>query len=414
MRWLTFARVSSQRIGSLLAVVASGSDSRPTNLEGITRLYEPTLRHPVVIPPERAIHVHEYLNRQHLWERYRSLKKTDAAAIAGSEIQIQDLWLSDPSLPSASGAITDRVLDEPPQLAAALRLVRGENYTLTDRGKAFRLAGETEVTSIREKNIDTNPFLLSSTSRLFSLWTFLEEDFDFLRASYAIQLDSLGSTFTRMDFAMRLDEACDQLRQAWVRRVRTGKDRERLVRLAEIQEKIRDIRAEKDSGQLATWGGGRTPDQLATIRLEPLVDIGLLGRARFDYDYTISDAQRTFFTEMIDSESANEFLDHRLFHAFLTAMEVEPTPIGKDEIWSRIKIAHAAVRSRLGYASFKEVVVLAMSVMANERLGPCFELQDGIDVIQEQQKEQPRAVRFGVTRGGGLTYIKIAESAKGA
>src|SRR5262249_13559976 len=139
MRWLSFARGSSQRVGSLLAVVSASSDARPVSLEGITRAYEPLLRRTIRVPEEQIAEVSTYLNRQHLWERYPSLRNADANALVGARIQVQDYWLADPSMPSASGAITERVTMEPPQLAAALRLLRTENYTLTDRGKAMRV-----------------------------------------------------------------------------------------------------------------------------------------------------------------------------------------------------------------------------------------------------------------------------------
>jgi hypothetical protein len=412
VRWLPYARVSSQRAGSVLAVLCAASDARATSLEGISRAYDPLLRRGVRVTEERSADVRTYLHRQHLWERYPSLSKADANALVGAEIQVQDHWLADPSLPSASGAITDQVTDEPPQLAAALRLLRGENYTLTDRGKALRAAIGDSVESFRRGDIARNPFLLSAGARLFLLYVILEEDFDFLSAAYGSQLPDIGESFTRMDFALRLDEACDDLRAVWVRRVRSGTDRERVARLGELALKIRQVRLERSSRKLQTWGGGRTPDQLATVRLEPLVDIGLLGRARFDYTYSMSADQRRYFEEMTGAESADIFLQQNMFGSYLRAIGIVSESISSEEIWERIRDGHAALQSTLGYASFKEVVVLAMARLADERLGPCFELQDGIDVIKEQAQLQPRSVRFGVTRGGGLTYVKIAESGR--
>jgi hypothetical protein len=370
------------------------------------------LRRGVRVPEERAADIHTYLNRQHLWERYRSLKKADGSALVGAEIQTQDHWLADPSLPSASGAITDRVTDEPPQLAAALRLLRTENYTLTDRGKAMRLVMQGAVETIRRGDIGRNPFLLSPGARLFFLYTLLEEDFDFISAAYRTQLPDISETFTRMEFALRLDEACDQLRASWVRRVRSGTDRERVIRLGELAQKIREVREEKATRKLETWGGGRTPDQLATVRLEPLVDVGLLRRERFDYVYSMTTNQRRCFEELAGTDSADDFLQRILFRSYLSSLGVVPEKTAPEEIWERIKDAHASLRSTLGYASFKEVVVLAMARLADERLGPCFELQDGIDVIKEQARIHPRSVRFGIRRGGGLTYVKIAESGR--
>ena len=81
-----------------------------------------------------------------------------------------------------------------------------------------------------------------------------------------------------------------------------------------------------------------------------------------------------------------------------------------EEIWERVRTAYSMLKSALGFASFEEVALLAIGQLLNESLGDrYFEVGDGLRVIQDRQKAEPRRVRFGVRRGGGLTYMKIVE-----
>src|SRR5262245_13318875 len=118
LRWIPFSRVSMQRAGVLAIVTAAASDARPTNLEGIARTYAATLRQPVVVPEDERDRVSRYLREQRLWKRYPSFRE-EVGLPQGATVELQDVWLADPRLPAATGAITDDVIDEPPQLAAS-------------------------------------------------------------------------------------------------------------------------------------------------------------------------------------------------------------------------------------------------------------------------------------------------------
>lgn len=411
LRWLSYARVSSQRVGSLAAVVAGASDSRPTSVDGLTTSYYRLLTQGVPIPPLAGDHVKEYLTQQHLWERYRQLRTRQAAELVGERIQLQDLALADPRVPSASGAITTKVSDEPPQLAVALGLLRAGNYTLTDRGRALKESHPAAIRELQSGNTDVNPFLVAQGSAFLITYYLLDSDFDFLQAAYHVNESLLAGSFTRMAFALQLDRACERLVKRSGPVARTSEDLQKLARLRELAAKIRAVREQKAEGNLETWGGGRTPDQLATLRLEFLVDVGLLSRkGRFDYRYEASEFQLGFIKELLNAPNADDFLHLRLCQAFLGARgHVEARALSQPEIWEYLRAAFVRLRSAMGYASSVDVVLLAIADLLNEGTGSYFELQDGIDVIKAQHLLHPRAVRFGVARGGGLTYVKITE-----
>jgi hypothetical protein len=397
-----------QRAGALIAVTAAASDTRPTSLEGIARAYSSNIRRRVRVPSPAMDDVARYLRELRLWERYAAIRHSDSLP-ADAEIELQDLWLADPRIPSATGAITDEVIDEPPQLAESMRLIRANNFTRTDRGRALlALLSDDEqralATGQASDEAQANLFLLSLGVRCFVAYALLDADFEFVQAAY--EAIPRGQQFTRAQFADHLNEACRTLRQRWVRRARSGAERRLLTRLDEWAKLIDRPRL---SGK--KWGGGRPPDQLATLRLEPYVDIGVVTRlSRSAYRYELSPAQQAFFNELIAVDNADDFLRHRLFGGLLETFGERPHEVGDEEIWERVRTAYSMLKSALGFASFEEVALLAIGQLVNESRGHSyFEVGDGLRVIRDRQKAEPRRVRFGVRRGGGLTYMKIVE-----
>lgn len=404
LRWISFSRVSMQRPGALVAV-AAGASERPTDLAGITRAYAPLLQRSIAVPPDRANDVVTYLRELRLWKRYGRLREADALPVNAS-VQLQDLWLADPRVPSATGAITDDVVDEPPQLAATLRLIREKNFTLTDRGKALlatalpprRDAPDQEVVS-------SNLFLLNPGARAVFLYALLDADADFLGSAYRCAAPTDETEFTRASFADQLNDACRDLKSRWVRRVRTGTERKLLMRLDELAAEIDKPR---ESGK--RWGGGRPPDQTATVRLEPYVDLGLITKlSRSAYHYRISGTQREFFDAVVSADDADGFLDRALFGTYLKGVGITPSVPSDDVIWERIVEAYRTLRSPLGFAAFREVAVLAIARLLDEGAGSFFEVADAVRLLRAKRAEDPRALRFGVARGGALTYMKLVE-----
>jgi hypothetical protein len=393
----------------LLAITAAASESRATTLDGISRSYADLLRKLVPVSGDREEPVLRYIADQRLWKRYPELHDSSKARrLEGvSRVEFQDICLADPDVLSPTGAITNEVIDEPPQLAASLKLVREKNYTLTDRGRALERAARPAITAVQRGELDPNPFVLTPGSRGLLLYAFLDADADFMRAIYRIVLRELGSEFTRPTFGEWLPEACLALRSEWIPRARTAALQNKLARL----EKLAALIARPVTEQ-RTWGGGRPRDQTGTLRIEPYVDLGLITRpSRAKYDYRLTDGQHGFFKSLVAADDADSFLDDALFRSLLQAEDDGPEPerLNGDDVWARISDAYAEMRSGLGYESFRDVVLLAIARLLDEDHRMYFEVGDGIRAIRARQKDDPKAVRFGVARGGALTYMKIMD-----
>lgn len=420
LRWVSFARVSMQRPGHLVAVAAAASETLPTSLAGLGRAYAEIVRKRHRVEHPYAEQVIRYLRALRLWKRYGghqgALAKLDELG-ALPPVERQDLWLSDPELPSATGAVTDEVIDELPQLGASLGFVRPHNFTRSDRGKAivalYRPALERLALGEPAPNLLRLVTARQTGDRrgaaCYLLHALLEADGDFLSAAWAAQLEhGDNASFTRASFGGLLPIACRRLADHLSRSRATA---ERLI-VGRLDALARHIE-EKTPDTERTWGGGRPRDQVATLRLEPYVDFGLVTRtSRTDYRYQLTESQLWFFAAIAEAASVEVFLGTQLVAAYLRALGTEPRPVGTDEAWDRIEDAYRSVRSGLGYAPASEVVLLAIATMLDEGGDGCFELADGLAALRARQRDYPAEIRYGVSRTGEPTYIRLGKAAR--
>jgi hypothetical protein len=421
VRWVSFARVSMQRPGHLVAVAGAASDASPTNLKGLSREYVDIVRRRCVVDDTRSDDVARYLKSLRLWKRYGGRQGELAKLVSAKElppVELQDIWLADPVLPSATGAVTDEVVDELPQLAISVGLARSHNFTRSERGRSVAALYRDELAKAAEGDQTVNLFRLVTAhpprdgdragASCYLLYCLIEADGDFLAAAWATELETGNGNLTRASFGNQLPVACRRLADRLVS-ASTLADRHLIGRLDTLARHIE----EKTPATEKTWGGGRPRDQVATLRLEPYVDFGLLTRrSRTDYDYMLSDPQREFFTSLAETADPVSFLDEQLVASYLSAIGINPSPIEETEIWERVEDAYRLVRSGLGYAPAKEVVLLAIAILLNEGGRAFFEVVDGLRVVRAEQKRRPDHVRYGVSSTGKPTYIRIGKGAK--
>ena len=194
LRWVDYARRSWQRVGHLRVLCAVAHPGTRTNLEGLSNRFESVVTTLHDIPEGVQDRVWEYI-RVYRGNRYRG--RQDLL----SPVELQDLYLSDPLLPSQSGAITGdaatagyrhAVYVEMPTWGVRLRLLRRDNYTLTDRGKVLRGLRRNSDEHIRTFNPDSNIYLVTPGERFFYLYCVLDVDGDLIQGifSYLLQQES--------------------------------------------------------------------------------------------------------------------------------------------------------------------------------------------------------------------------------
>ena len=398
VRWVDYARRSWQRLGYLTIVTALADSSTGTTLEGLTSRFEAVVTRLHEIPDSTRGQVIDYI-RSHRPNRYPRSNGTIA------RVELQDLYLADPRLPSHSGAITGdmeaagyrhAVYVEIPAWAMRLRLLRRENYTITDRGKALLRLRSGGLRYLHEYDPVSNPFLLTVGERYFFLYCVLDADGDLIQRVFSSLL-TREAPFTRSDVGEIAADSLVRLSDERLRRVLSGQTRTIASRMTATVESVRN-----------RSGAGMGPrESVATPRTEPLVDCGLLCRADpTAYSYRVTDEGREFATEMVQSRSIDEFLEARLAACTAKLANLD-LPAGTNEVFPYIARSYALLRSGLGYCSIREVALLAVS-MALDRQSRLFELCEAERAIAEAARRYGREVRFTKSRQGDIALVRIA------
>jgi hypothetical protein len=180
----------------------------------------------------------------------------------------------------------------------------------------LQLVGSDELDAFRQYSENANPLLLTLEQKLFFLFTMLEQDGDLL-LPLSRALMSQDSEFADWEAGDLLPEILRDAHRKARPSVRSGADIVRLQKLLDDAKAIESWRGKRYRGK-----GSR--DDAATLRLEPMVDLGLLNKNDpFAYRYVLSPAGRSFFGAM--SEAGDlwlESIDTRFFSIATRAYEL--------------------------------------------------------------------------------------------
>ena len=400
VQWVDYARRSWQRLGHLQVLCALAHPASGTNLEGLTERFKNVITNLQDIPPDLHEQVVEYL-RAHRTNRYPRRRGHV------SKVELQDLYLSCPCLQSQSGAITGdmdaagyrhAVYVEMPAWAVRLRLLRRDNYTLTDRGKVLlQLSGHFEGNG-RTFNRDVNPYLLTPGQRFFFCYCLLDLDGDLIQGIFS-SISGTQRSFTRSEVG---DIAADVLKSLSVHRLAramSGQERRIKDRIAATVKSISNQR-----------GAGMGPrESVATPRTEPLVDCGILERTHpSTYSYRLTEKGQPFLEALAQARSLGIFVETALAKWFVQP-SIDQSPCGCSSMTVRNYVARSYIllRSGLGYCSIREVSLFAVA-MAIDESSCIFEIADAEREIYEAARENGKDVRLTKSRQGDIAQVRIA------
>ena len=393
IRWLDYARRSWQRLGHLKIICSISSPSYGMNLEGITARFQSRITASKVIAQEHRQQILEYVN-SHRSKQY----KTRAGDLDSCELQ--QYYLSDPRLPSQSGALTGklRAVDylhteyvEMPAWAVRLGLLRKGNYTLTERGKvllAIQSSGD-DLPSYQKPG--ENPYLLTPSEKYFFFYCLLDVDGDVVKRLYKRLILHTGP-FSKSDVSGNMIESLEELKDEMKRR--------RLnLTYRSIGTQMNDtIEALKNKS-----------DQAVVPRLEPFVDCGLIRRSgRQNLIYETTDNTHLFIDNLNRSSSIDEFLNESLavntagLLGLKYAKNVELVPRYMTRSYTRLK-------SGIGYCSIRDLALLAVAYSIGDGSG-IFEIGDVQRTILDFSRKYGTSVRFTKDRQGNVALVKFDSS----
>lgn len=395
LRWIPRAKENMQRLAFLKAITLISSTekvfSQTEISEALGKLVRKKVPWPKNISEDERKELREYLNK--------GPKRSGNANF----VETQFLYLFQ-GLPSRTGCLTDHSVAnyDFPYLAVCTRLLRPNNYARSSFGDIlFLLMSDKEKESFSSIDRINNPFILTPQQKIFFLYIFVSSDGD-VQARLQEKLINLNRGFSRETAGRLLINVFQDLVDTCKRLVISGKD---LQELNELRDSVNKLRCQK-----ATSHAGPR-EQLVTMRLESLVDMGILTKEfpdRYLYNYTEFGIK--FLKEFIKNKDINNFLKRKFFSKVVESMGFKAKMVyDSEEIFEMILGTYKKLRGQMGFAPFEEIFLLANISHLFSKEKKYFELEMGENVLKEMQKKHPDKVMFNIDRRGSLSYLKVEE-----
>lgn len=405
-----FAR-AMQRLGYLKRVVRRVTSTSTSNRDSLGHDLIGSVTRKVQMPLSHALA--NYIKVRLKESSYTTLKQqTEAWLRDGGEpplvsIELQDLYLSDPQMPSGVGKLVREDYRKYPALAVNLGLVRAGTYSANTRALSLlSLTPESELRAFQEFLPDANPLRIDRAQALLFLYALLENDGEVISQVWRGLL-AVPDCFTDRDAGNLLPE----IYQAVIARHRTRllpvDVRDRLLVLEKTANSIAQAR------EVTRYSGGSAREESSRVRTEPFVDIGLFCKPDpFKYEYRFCPPGRVWAEALANvetSQEVEEFLTSHFFATAAAAFGIEAKQVdAPDEIASRLKHASTAIRSSSGYAPIEELAIVA-GIEALLHDGVIIEPKVARKGIIAYQKEHPYEVRFTVDRLGILAHARFVD-----
>ena len=402
-----------QRLGYLKHLVRRVVALNTSSLDNLGSDLTRTVMRKVRVPltAERVAYI-----RQRLYDRaYNGLKKQAAAWREGKEtivaMELQDLYLADPTLPSQTGKLVRNDWRRYPPLGVALGLVRAGTYSPNTRALSLLyFTPEKELQAFLNYRPEANPLRLSRAQALLLLYALLENDGEIVAPLFGQLAAEAADGFSDRDAGDRLPEIYRALIRRHRSRILSAEERDRLGILSQVADNV-----ERWRGRPYTGGGAR--ENTVRVRLEPYTDVGLLTKPDpVRYSYTFTPPGLVWVEALAGVETDDqvyEFLTTRFFASAARAWGISAAPITDPEaIAPHLHRAWQAIRSAGGYAPIEEMALVA-GIEALLEHGLVIEPAVAREAIITYQKAHPYQVRFTVNRMGVLAHARFLEKPSG-
>lgn len=399
-----------QRLGYLKRLVRRVLALSTSNLDNLGNDLTRTVMRKVRVPltADRVAYI-----RQRLYDRaYNGLKKQAAAWREGEEMivamELQDLYLTDPTLPSQTGKLVHNDWRKYPPLGVALGLIRAGTYSLNTRALSLlHFTPDAELRAFLDYQPEANPLHLSRAQALLLLYSLLQNDGEII----VPLLDQLATNATDGFNDREAGDRLPMIYRALVKRHRSrllsADDRERLGVLSQIADSI-------EKWHERSYSGGGAREEASRSRVEPYTDIGLLTKpnpVRYSYTFTPTGLAWTEALTGVESDAeVSEFLATRFFATSAQAWEIPATSTTDPEvIVPHLHRVWQAIQSAGGYAPIEEIALVA-GIEALLKHGLVIEPAVAREAIIAYQKANPYQVRFTVNRMGVLAHARFMEA----
>ena len=414
-----FGRIARpmQRLGYLKRLIKRVASTASSSLDNVGNDLVDVALKKVRVPltPERVTYIKIRLFDQ----AYKTLKQqADEWLKQGGDapevlMELQDVYLADPSLPSQVGKLVRDNWKKYPWLGVNLGLIREGTYSINTRGLSLLYyVTDDEQHSFTEYLPNANPFKLSISQGLLLLYSCIENDGDvFIRLIHTIINEQLSS-FSDRDAGNFLPEIYLAIVSQFRGRALAIELRERLQVISENAQRIVDARKSDK------YTGGGIREESSRPRLEPYVDIGLFTKPNpLRYEYTLSPVGLAWAAavQSVDGSAAIDgFLKGQYFSTAAQAWQIPAQPLtDRDDIVQRLRQSAQVISSSSGYTPIEELALLAgIDALVQDHL--IIEQDAAREALLAYQKEHPYEVRFTVDRMNKLAYARFMDGVVGS
>lgn len=399
------------RLGFLKRLVKRVSATATTNIENLGKDLLNTVTKKIQVPlsKERYDYISQKINKSILKS---SKKEIDRWLNEGGDppevlIELQDLYLADPVLPSQMGRLVEDSWHRYPAMGTNLGLIRKGTYSIMTRGISFlKLLMPEELDAFNKYDAEHNPLIIDKYQRLLLLYSLLENDGEVVFPLWS-SLD-LGN-FSDKDAGNLLPNILRKSITRHRKRLQPIEVRERLDVLDGIATNIEQIvRGEKNYSN--------SPREITVrIRIEPYVDLGLIEKTDpkgFEYKFSSTGVSwKEVMTAIEESDAVIEFLRTQFFHTAANGLKIHfrelTTP---DEIVPYLYRAAKSISSSSGYSPIEELALIAGIWALNDDQA-VIEPKIAREALIAYQKTNPYKVRFTVDRSGALAHARFMDEA---
>ncbi len=402
-----------QRLGYLKRLIRRVTSLSSSSLDNLGHDLIDTVTRKIRVPLDDARA--EYIKLR-LYDRAYGTLKTQTEAWLKSDrageppvmaMELQDLYLSDPSLPSRGGKLVKADLDRYVPLGISLGLIRGGTYSANTRALSFLyFTPDTEIQAFVDYKPEFNPMRISRQQGLLLLYAFLENDGEVIAPLFRKLMSDYPSGFSDRNAGDQLPEIYRSITARHRARALSVEARERLASLEKTAESIARRR------EIERYVGSAR-EEASRVRVEPYVDMGLFNKPDpFKFEYTIAPAGQKLIESLnaVDSsEQVEAFLQFQFFSTCAKAWNIDAQVVTEPEcIVPYLYRAWEKIQSPGGYSPIEELALVG-GIRALLEHNVVFETGVAREAIIAYQKANPYQVRFTVNRLGVLAHTRFLE-----
>ncbi len=350
---------------------------------------------------------HQYLQALKRAQALNWLKDAESNEPPVLPMELQDLYLSDPVLPSQTGKLTKDDCKNYPALAIRLGFIRAGTFSATTRTISLLHFCDEEFQSFAEYRPSLNPLKLNRHQILLFLYALLENDGEVVTSLFRALRERPSPTFSDRDAGNLMPEIFKIIIGRHRTRSLSIEARERLSRLEKTASIVARIREAK------TVSGSSRREHISRVRVEPYVDLGLLSKAdHFNHEYSFSPAGLVWveaFENVDTSQQVEAFLTRSFFSTAAKSWKIDAvSTTDTNSIVPHLYHAWEKIQSPGGYSPIGELAIVGCIKSLLEH-NVMFEIGSARDAIIAYQKANPYHVRFTVNRLGELAHARFLQ-----